>query len=215
MKKFSLFAVLVLTMVPLAMGMIPRPPLLLKCPKCGEEKRMMSIISGNTFGEVQWSDAYCEAPMLPTLSEVQKCPKCNSYFLLSQAKYRYDEAEDAQYSRDTGRLTYMEMKEALCILESDSLTIDDQINVRLEFLHRYNNTFREIKESDEIYSDYTPLERTDEDRNLNKEHIKALIGLLNKDNKNNILIIAELYRKLGDFEKCLETLNTYHTYSDY
>lgn len=215
MKKFCLFTVLMLTMVQLAMGMIPGPPLLLKCPKCGEEKRMMSIISGNTFGAVQWSDAYCEAPMLPTLSEVQKCPKCNSYFLLSQAKYRYDEAEDAQFSGDTGRLTYMEMKEALCILEKDSLTIDDQINIRLEFLHRYNDAFREIKESDEIYSDNPSLERNDADRNLNLEQIKALIGLLNKDNNNQILLIAELYREAGDFEKCLETLNQFHTYSDY
>lgn len=215
MKKICLIAVLALTMVQLAMGMIPGPPLLLECPKCGEEKRMMSIISGNTFGATQWSDMYREAPMLPTLSEVQKCPKCNSYFLLSQAKDRYDEAEDASFSADTGRLSYQEMKEALSLLKNDSLTLDDKINIRLEFLHRYNDAFRDIEENYEIYSDDMSLERNDADRKLNQENIIALIGLLNQDSTENTLLIAELYREAGYFESCIETLKKYHTYSDY
>lgn len=215
MKKVCLIAVLALTMVQFAMGMIPGPPLLLECPKCGEEKRMMSIISGNTFGATQWSDMYREAPMLPTLSEVQKCPHCNSYFLLSQAKDRFDEEEGAPFSPDTGRLSYQEMKEALSLLENDSLTINDRINIRLEFLHRYNDAFRDIKENHEIYSDDMSLERNDADWRLNQENIKALIALLNIDDNDNTLLIAELYREAGYFESCLNTLKKYWTYSKY
>ena len=118
MKKICLIAVLALTMVQFAMGMIPGPPLLLECPKCGEEKRMMSIISGNTFGATQWSDMY-------------------------------------------------------------------------------------------------RLERNDADRKLNQENIKALIGLLNRDDNDNTLLIAELYREAGYFESCLNTLEKYRNYSRY
>ena len=49
-----------------------------KCPFCGTKKELMTLVSGNTFGAVYWSDNKRIAPMLPTVSPVQKCSNCGS-----------------------------------------------------------------------------------------------------------------------------------------
>lgn len=217
MKKICLIAGFVLTMVQLAMGMIPGPPLLLECPKCGEEKVMMSLVSGNTFGALQWSDMYQYAPMLPRLSSVQKCNECGNYYLLSKAKRRYaEEDEDVEYSGHTGRLTYNEMKEALILLNDDSLTKDEELGIRIEFLHRYNDAFREfegyyVEGNDED----KPMSRDKEDQKLHKSNLAALIDLLDATNDNDILLKAELYRESGDFKKCIKLLRSYRPNDDY
>lgn len=203
-------------MVQFANAMLPGPPLLLECPKCGHEKRMMSIMSGNTFGAVQWCDLYMDAPMLPRLSPVQKCPECNSYFLLSKAKDRYDESEDAPFSSDTGKLTYNEMKEAMSLLNNDSISKEDEITIRMELLHRYNDAFRlSLEEGDEDVIDALSLKRDEADKKLHQENIRALIPLLDKNINDNVLLTAELYREAGDFENCLETLDKYRPDSEY
>lgn len=211
MKKLILLTVMVLSMVLSAKAMLPGPPLLVECPKCGHEKRLMSLTSGNTFGARQWSDSYREAPMLPRLSEVQKCPDCHGYFLLSHAQQHYDNSEDAPFATDTGRLTYEEMKEALCLLDTDSLSSEDEINIRFEFLHRYNDAFRQ----DSYESVEENPTRNEADKKLHKENLKAFVRLFDENDKYYTPILAELYRESGDFDKCLKLLNNYKPESDY
>ena len=62
------------------------PPLKKQCPYCGEVKKLLSLNSGNTFGGTHWSDTKSEYPMLPSISEVQKCPGCGKYYFLKDAK---------------------------------------------------------------------------------------------------------------------------------
>lgn len=209
MKRLILIAVLVFTIIRTASGMLPGPPLLVECPKCGEEKKLMTLISGNTIGALQWSDTYQWAPMLPRLSPVQKCKGCGAYFLLSQAK-EHRSTED-EYSSDTGRLTFGEMKEALCLLDDESLTKEDKLNIRLEFLHRYNDAFREyeyeIREVD--------AKRSDEDVRLHKENLVEIIALLDATDNARIPVIAEMYREAGDFEECLSLLEAYTPDADF
>ena len=54
--------------------MIPGNAEIVKCPYCGTEKMLMTLISGNTCGAEYWSDNKRIAPMLPSVSPVQKCP---------------------------------------------------------------------------------------------------------------------------------------------
>lgn len=196
-------------------AMIPGPPLLAECPKCGKEKRLMSIVSGNTIGAIVWSDMYMEAPMLPRLSPVQKCPYCQSYFLLGKAEYRYEESDELPegelpYATDLGKLTYPEMKEALCLLEEDSLDTEDEITIRMEFLHRYNDAFRG---SDSEGGDSFGLTMTEEDNKINLSNIKELIRLLDGD--QYMLLKSELLRESGDFEKSMDLLYKYRPESEY
>ena len=127
-------------------SMQPGPPILVKCPHCGKDKELMSLLSGNTFGSQSWSDTYRYSPMLPRLSPVQKCPHCNSYFMLPDEKPRYKEDDSGfNHSFDTGRLKFPEIKEALFLLEDQGLNRQKEIALRLEFLYRFNDAFREFE----------------------------------------------------------------------
>lgn len=52
--------------------MLPGNPRIVTCPFCGAQKRLMTLMSGNTIGAKYWSDNKQEAPMLPKVSYVQK-----------------------------------------------------------------------------------------------------------------------------------------------
>lgn len=43
-------------------------PQIVKCPFGGNEKMLMSLMSGNTIGAIYWSDNKRYAPMLPQVS---------------------------------------------------------------------------------------------------------------------------------------------------
>ena len=217
MKRIFVVAILVWAIVQAANSMIPGPPLLVSCPHCVKEKSLMTIISGNTFGALQWSDMYQYAPMLPRLSPVQKCNECGGYFLLSKAEHRYaKEDDDVENYGDTGRLTYNEMKEALVLLNDSSLTKEDEFGIRLEFLHRYNDAFRVFEDNyleGEVEEDL--MMRDKNDLKLHKANLKALITLLDASHDDEIPLIAELYRESGSFDKCIAILSAFRPEDDY
>ncbi len=217
MKKILCIAIMLLAFIQTVNSMIPGPTLLLSCPKCGDEKAMMSIISGNTFGASQWSDMYQYAPMLPRLSPVQKCKKCGGYYLLSNAESRYaEDEEDLGYSFETGRLTYKEMKEALRLLEDSTLSKDAEMSIRLEFLHRYNDAFREFEgENYEKSLEDGSFDHGEEDIKLHHANLRALIALLDENDSNDVLLIAELYREGANFEECMSLLDKYYPDSEF
>lgn len=214
MKKLFIIAVLVFNILQTAYCMIPGPALLAECPKCGEEKELMSIISGNTVGATQWSDMYLEAPMLPQLSPVQKCESCSTYFLLSQSKKRHGAGDEASSSFETGQLTFKEMKEALSLLNDESLTDEDELKIRFEFLHRYNDVFRFDQKEYNISKEEFERSRSEEDVKLHKDNLLGLIALLDSTNSEELPIIAELYREAGDFDRSLSLLEAYKPTSD-
>ena len=196
--------------------MIPGPPLIAKCPECGNEKSLMSLVSGNTIGAVQWSDAYRYAPMLPQISAIQKCPECGGYFFMNDIETRYAEYDNGfNYSFDTGALTFPEIKEALLRLEDAGLNKNNELTLRLEFLFRYNDAFRNYS-SDGFGKD--PFdgdrERNETDAKLHKENIKRLIPLLGNEGDNGILV-AELYREAGMFDECMIALENCTAENDF
>lgn len=216
MKKVLLFFTLILFFSKIGFGMVPGPPLIAKCPECGHEKSLISLLSGNTIGAVQWSDTYSYAPMLPQVSEIQKCPECNVYFFMNDIETRYaDGNQSFQYSFDTGTLTFPEIKEALLLFEDAGLNQNNELVLRLEFLFRYNDAFRNY--SPDQY-DRNPFEgnqeRNEVDVKLHKENIIRLISLIDNENESNILK-AELYREAGMFGECLLTLENCSAENDF
>lgn len=208
MKKWLFIAVSLVMFIQTTYATIPGPPRVVECPKCGKEKRLISLISGNTFGAVQWSDMYMDAPMLPRVSPVQKCHGCGRYFMLSKANKSY--ADDGDYSAETGRLTFAEMKEALSELEKDSLEKDEEFILRMEFLHRYNDAFRYYdEETDDGVPNKYSWKHSDADKCLHHHNLMALIALMDETNNDKLPLIAELYREAGEFEKCIRLMKDY------
>ena len=56
--------------------MTPGYAKIVKCPFCGKKKKLMTLNSGNSIESQYWSDTKIISPMRPTISPVQKCPKC-------------------------------------------------------------------------------------------------------------------------------------------
>ena len=146
-------------------------------------------MSGNTFGAVLWSDAKQVAPMLPIVSEVQKCPVCGRYFFLSEAKT--EEGDDCSF--ETGKLSFDEAVEAFGELNGCS---DDKLeNLSVVVAWAFNDIIREKQTpTPEQYAKFKDIISS------TLEH-PIFVG--------NELLRAELYREIGEFEECLNILSEY------
>lgn len=158
---------------------------ILVCPFCGKEKEIMTLISGNTFGEEIWSDNKRIAPMLPEISYVQKCPHCGKYYITERQEVKY--AKDS-YTFDNGLLTYPEMKEAFIQLSEEGFVNQkEETIVRMMLHHAYNDYYYRSDDNKEVSA---------EDKKLFRENGIWLIGNLITDS----VLKAEFYREIGDFE---------------
>lgn len=215
MKKVLIIVIVFLFYTQTISSMILGSGQLVRCPNCGEDKELMSLASGNTFGALFWSDAYQYAPMLPELSPVQKCPHCNAYFMLSDESPRYIKSEDGKSREvfDTGLLSFQEIKEALLKLENSELSNEDEIVLRMEFLHRFNDAFRTLDPIDLIREKEDKQERNEKDLDLHKDNLIKLITILQNDSDSKeidwVPLIAELFREAEKYEECLQVLENY------
>ena len=198
--------------------MLPGLGQILTCPHCGAHKEVLSLLSGNTFGQEVWSDNKTIAPMLPRVSFVQKCPSCGGYFLMSRQKPK----DGKESSFDKGDLSYHELKEAwrslndascrpelygwsklkkACGLSSSKnthpLTDDEKLTLLIMQVWAYNDEYTR-----ETVKQIPPEEQ---------QYICTIIEmLLNLDSVDNLLK-AEFMREIGRFEESMSLLNKYST----
>ena len=66
--------------------MQPGPDSIITCPQCEGLARVFTLLSGNTFGAVQWTDGYHYAPMLPAPPPLTRCPRCQAFFWVEDAQ---------------------------------------------------------------------------------------------------------------------------------
>ena len=168
-------------------------PLILTCPFCGKEKKIMSLASGNTFDSELWSDNKQIAPMLPEISYVQKCPHCGKYYIIRRQIVK---SAKEGYSFEQGLLTFPEMKEAFAQLSEEGF-IDkkEEGNVRMMLHHAYNDYYYRNGEKKDIL---------EEDKKLFRENGLWLIKNLLTDN----VMKAEFYREIGDMETAKNILDS-------
>lgn len=164
----------------------------------------MSLLSGNTFGARLWSDNKQDAPMLPRLSSVQKCPLCGGYFMITDTKPVYSKKRGA-YSEDTGDLSYEEMKEAYNSLKSEDLSQTERLELLFSMIHSYNDAFRYGRDET----------RTEEDASLHRECLLRAIEMLKSQNQSAIPLIAEFHREAGQFDQCLAALKNYEPENEF
>ena len=168
--------------------------IIVSCPTCEGKKELMQINSGNTFGEKFWSDCKSEAPMLPKLSPIQKCPHCNHYYLLSRVKIE----DGSNYSMECGWPTFHEMLEALEESKNWGLTKKEYSQIHLQTLWSFNDMER--------YGNKVP----EEIRSKVKPIIEKLIPTI-----DDLLFKAELYREMEMYNHCLDTLKSYSSQKEY
>ena len=172
------------------------------CPFCGKKKELLSLVSGNTFGSILWSDGKHISPMLPKVSPVQKCPRCRKYYIY----YKQPTQTADHESFTTGDLSYKEWKEAFAQFKAD-LTLDnwDKSLIYMRLIQAFNDHYYRgpapaiyTRESVPPEEEFSYIEK------IIIEFIKSTEWKYN----SNLLLKAELYREIGDFSQCKQTLNT-------
>ena len=181
--------------------MMPGPDEYFKCPKCGQIVSRGSLMSGNTFDAVLYSDGNQIAPMLPEFPFFIKCKNCNTFFWLKQnnevKKYKFPKKPKENESiKEAEFLTIDEYLEAINL----NIYLDNKEHkyIRMKLWWAYNDKLRENSNNEYSEAEYKVYEN----------NCKELIKLLDKEDINEKLMIAELLRNIGKFEDCLEILKT-------
>jgi len=178
--------------------MIPGNARIIACPYCGREKKLMTLISGNTIGARYWSDNKMEAPMLPKVSPVQKCNGCGKYYFTHRQGFR----ESQDHTSERGLLSYPEWKEAYQQFtggQSDDISGKDLTMVRFWLIQAYNDYFHR-----DVSAERQP---SPEEQSFIARIILGFIDALDWQSEGSPLLKAELYREAGEMGKCAETLN--------
>jgi hypothetical protein len=176
--------------------MIPGNAEIVKCPYCGTEKELMTLVSGNTIGAEYWSDNKRIAPMLPHVSPVQKCPNCGKYYF--EHKNRHGESEDTSFN--LGELTFSEWREAFQQFQTEGVDDDEMTNVRFWVVQSFNDYFYRNK--------FISNKPSDEDYQFFSEMAVDFIESFNWEPVKHPLLKAELYREAYHMNECREVLES-------
>lgn len=179
--------------------MLPGPELVYKCPNCDNLIKNGSLMSGNTIGALIFSDGKRIAPMLPEFPDLTICKKCDHIFWLSKLKeigsFNWGQNFQEQNVDDAEFLTIDEYFRALELGVPDN--IEEEIFIRQRILWTFNDRVR----------DGEKLFNSENDNAKWKSNIDRLITILDKDEIDNKIMIAELNRALGNFDKCLTIID--------
>lgn len=163
------------------------------CPFCSEKKFLTDYLSWNDIGAQYWSDNKCDGPMLPEMSNVQKCSRCGKYYLKSRQPERYEERFPSSSEKP---LTYQQLKEAFAQFSAEGFgKEEEETSVRFMLHHAYNDYYhREEKR---------PV--SEEESKFFRDNALWLIRYaIDKD-----ILKVEFYREIGEFEmaqKCLDMM---------
>ena len=203
--------------------MLPAYCKLALCPRCGGEKEIVQIMSGNTYGAWLWSDSKQIAPMLPQVSPIQKCPTCGHYYFLKNVNKK----EGDTYSDEEGWLSFDDAIEAFNELMTDdrrhieewktwSWFDDDKDDENSEAFKTWlqNNKQKDL----ELLTIIIVWAFNDMIRNgevPSQEQYEVFKTMVSSNLKqpilsNNELLKAELYREIGEFDECLVTLEKFN-----
>lgn len=186
--------------------MLPSNPRVLTCPKCKGQKEVMTLMSGNTIGATYWSDTKREAPMLPGVSVVQKCPHCGYYYFTNKQPYK---TSDKGYSFELGTLSFDDCKEALAQCLNESLSSEDETTLRMYALFAFNDRYHRHTKDSKPNDD----SKFKDDFLYFKDNALRLIELYENDDET-VLFRAELYREIEMYKECLELIDSVKAEND-
>jgi len=169
-----------------------------KCPNCGNFLLKKVIASAITFGSTLYSDGKNISSGLEDLPpNLTKCERCDTIFWLSDLKSigkthcsdpKWRNAEYAKF------LNIKDLFRALAMVESQK-----EKTIRTWIWWAFNDRVRYGGEEMFIEAD---------DKDLWEQNCKALLNLFDTDNWSDTFLKAELYRNLGEFEKCIELIDS-------
>lgn len=195
--------------------MILGPIIICQCPKCDNLISNESLSSGNTLGSNMYSDGKRTSPMLPVVPNLTKCSKCNTILWLSKAKEvgRQDYGENIKNDwTDVQMARFLSIKEYFTALETQiAETNEEELYIRKRIWWAFNDRiekgriawgFYDPEQDNKLFLD------TETTKTLWLENANRLLDILDPTDVNQLILIAELSRNLGNFEKCLAIIDS-------
>jgi len=192
--------------------MTPGPDSIYACPNCRNFLKRGSLMSGNTFGAISYSDGKRVTSMLPEFPVITICPECQNIFWIKNDDkvgeiqgrlYMAEKNEEVNKEwLDAETVRFLSTDEYFRVLDfklySDS-DIEEERYIRLNIWWGFNDRIRE--------NINLQFFRSEEEKIRWKANVKRLLNILDDNDTNDRLMKAELFRNLGFFTLCLDTLN--------
>lgn len=169
-------------------------------------------MSSNNMGEKYYSDGKSIAPMRVEFPNITKCIKCNTIFWIKNAKelgtfgWSEDLPEDRGEIQKASFLTILEYFEALKkkVYQSDA----EERYIRINIWWTFNDRIRHKDKMHKHKIQHIPvLFLSDDEKKLWEENTYCLMGMLNMEDTNDRIRMAELNRNMGKFDQCIEIIN--------
>jgi len=182
--------------------MLPGPNFVYKCPNCDNLLTKKSVISGNTYGSKIFSDGKRIAPMLPDFPELTKCKQCNTIFWLSKMKeigtYEWGDNKNPKW-QNTDDAEFLTIDDYFQALEAGMAEDkNEESYIRQQIWWTYNDRVRNGEN----------MCKNEEDELRWKENVSILLSLLDQDDLNQKIMMAEINRNLGNFENCMNIVES-------
>lgn len=178
--------------------MVPGPTVIYECGHCSGLIEYPTIASGNTFGARVWTDGKMDAPMLPDMPLLVKCPHCRSMVWITEQKEvgkmrpwlvdRHPYPSARPYEEPT-------VDDYVGYLAESELNADKEFYARVRLWWLFNDGRR-------YASRRLPLTARE------IENLTALLDLMNDDATSEPLGKAEILRELGRFDEALALLTS-------
>ena len=186
--------------------MIPGPDSIFACPECEHRIAKGSLRSGNTLHSVLYSDGKLVAPMMPDFPDLIKCSRCGAFFWLHNLNkietielYMYDIINKEKPEREKPeRAEFPSLEEYIEALNKGEFhTEDEELILRRNIWWAFNDR---VRDEIEMFS-------TSGQREIWETNLRKFQSMLNLEEPEESLMIAETHRNLEEFSKCMELLN--------
>ncbi len=184
--------------------MKPGPDLIKACPKCGKHHSYFTLLSGNTFNRIVYSDTKSILPYNPQHPPFYQCSACDALFETQDA-ISVESSNQNGVNASNGE-PYPEFKtlgpdEFLLLKDRYSEGINKLAELAKLFCvfchHAFNDRTRAGK----------PIFVRPEDEANYRAIVFQLIHLLDNESENDLILIGELYRNIGEFDNAIKCLN--------
>ena len=180
-------------------GIAMRKTFVYKCPVCGCPVKNRPWDEKDLTQAKYYSDGYPDSEIYPNYPALTECRMCQNIFLMSK-KNLIGSTEEYRGTMQLSDMPYGgPVSNGEAYLNSLELCTTDKqrILLRTGAWWAFNRTYLRTKDID-IYrrKDYI-----DNCRILIKHYERSLSG--------DVLLAAEMYRNLGEFDKCKEMMNMY------
>jgi len=210
--------------------MISGPAEFFKCPNCGQVYTRGSLISGNSSGEILYSDGKSKALMNPDFPLIEKCKNCGKFFWLdyenqieinkkNKNKIRKDKSIpriDPSSISEYYKLMYSKFYEFygyVNIYDAHFLTLNEYQELIDSGFHKNDHELKYFRNRlwwayNDKFRKNNDVELTNEEETAYENNCLKLIEILDINDIDEKLMIAELYRNIGNFTECKNILST-------